>query len=145
MSQWVRSQTPPNDNGPEKIQVVTANGSGTGASGAVLAKDTNHEVVAEVATLSPPIGQFVISTILNIAGIAAAVAFGVFAVRSVALAAEANTQSRISNQMALTSFCLTSNNVSSQLARLKLVSCHSPFGGVQLESEHSMILGANLQ
>ena len=77
-------------------------------------KDTNHEAVTEVATLSPPIGQFVISTILNVAGIAAAVAFGVFAVHSVTLVAEANTQSKISNQMALTSFCLTNYNVSTQ-------------------------------
>ena len=33
MSQWVRSQTPANNNVPEKTQVVIANGSGAGASG----------------------------------------------------------------------------------------------------------------
>ena len=114
VTQWARSQASSNDSSPEMNQAVIVNDSGTDASRDTPAEDRNHEAATEVATLSPPIGQFVMSTILNIAGIVAAVAFGVFAVRSVALTAEANTQSKISNQMALTSFCLTRSNVSSQ-------------------------------
>ena len=124
-SDWVRAHTPPNDAVPEKAFVAIANGSGNGASGPSPPKDSGHEAITEVATLSPPIGQFVISTILNIAGITAAVAFGVFAIRSVALAVEANTQSKISNQMALTSFCLSSENVGLEYLPSQLL--HPPF------------------
>ena len=85
-----------------------------------------HQLRTEVARLSPPVGQFIISTILNILGFAAAIAFGVFAVRSVSLAiasnnaasrandlaSMANDQSTAANQLALIALCSTANNVS---------------------------------
>lgn len=99
----------------------------------------------EIATLSPPVGQFVISTLLNVAGFAAAIAFGVFAVRSVSLAiasndaahqgntyaskandlassanviaSTANDQSVIANQVALIGLCLSNQNVSAVAQR----------------------------
>ena len=72
----------------------------------------DKEAHNEVATLSPPVGQFIIGTIINIAGIAAAIAFGIFAVRSVALAATANNQAEINNQIALINYCAPNVDVS---------------------------------
>ena len=106
-------------------------------SGNNMSGPENHR---QIATLSPPVGQFVISTLLNVAGFAAAIAFGVFAVRSVslaivsydaarqgntyaskandlassanAIASTANDQSVIANQVALIGLCLSNQNVS---------------------------------
>ncbi|MCJ1237011.1 hypothetical protein MMC14_004995 [Varicellaria rhodocarpa] len=78
-----------------------------------------HQLRTEVARLTPPVGQFIISTVLNVLGFAAAIAFGVFAVRSVSLAiasnnaasrandlaSVANDQSIVANRVALISYC----------------------------------------
>ncbi|KAI9760410.1 MAG: hypothetical protein M4579_001706 [Chaenotheca gracillima] len=61
-----------------------------------------------VATLSPPLGQFVINIMIQLAGFAAAIAFGIFAVRSVSLSNEAIQQANLSNQVALLSICVSS-------------------------------------
>ena len=83
------------------------------------ARDSGGGTVTEVTTLSPPIGQFIVNTILNVFGVAAAIAFGLFAVHSVQLASNANklaaianNQSEVNNQMALINFCLPKNDVS---------------------------------
>jgi hypothetical protein len=71
----------------------------------------------QVTTLSPPIGQFVINTILQIAAIGAAIAFGVYAVRSVTVGSDANSyaakaveQAVTANQLAILALCLSSGN-----------------------------------
>ena len=63
-----------------------------------------------------------ITTILNIGGIAAAIAFGVYAVHSASLAANANNlaaiannQSEINNQIALINLCLSDSDVCAPL------------------------------
>jgi CBS domain containing-hemolysin-like protein len=70
--------------------------------------------MAQVAKVTPPVGQFVIQTLLQIAGFAAAIAFGIYAVRSVNVATLANRYSQESiqqalaaNQLALLATCLT--------------------------------------
>ena len=62
--------------------------------------------------LSPPIGQFVINTLLQAAAFAAAIAFGVFAIKSVNkadtanyYAAQALEEARIANQIAMIVLC----------------------------------------
>ena len=62
--------------------------------------------------LSPPIGQFVINTLLQAAAFAAAIAFGVFAIKSVNkadtanyYAAQALEEARIANQIAMILLC----------------------------------------
>jgi hypothetical protein len=67
-----------------------------------------------VATLSPPAGQFLINTLLQAAGIAAAIAFGVYAVRSVRVGNSANQyadqavrQAVTANQLAILAVCLS--------------------------------------
>ncbi|KAL9116296.1 MAG: hypothetical protein Q9187_007179 [Circinaria calcarea] len=112
----------------EKILLIQRSGNNTSSR-----EDDQPQI--EIATLSPPVGQFVISTILNVAGFAATIAFGVFAIRSVslaiasnnaahegntyaskandlassanAIAAMANDQSVIANQLALIGLCLS--------------------------------------
>jgi len=49
------------------------------------------------ATLTPPLGQFIINLLLQLAGIAAAVAFGIFAVESLNVAKQANIEARVAN------------------------------------------------
>ncbi|OCT54672.1 hypothetical protein CLCR_03047 [Cladophialophora carrionii] len=80
--------------------------------------------MVQVATVSPPVGQFVIHTLLQIAGFAVAIAFGVYAVRSVHAAVLANSFSReannfsreaiqqafAANQLALLATCLQAGN-----------------------------------
>jgi hypothetical protein len=44
----------------------------------------------QVTTLSPPLGQFVINTILQIAAFAVAIAFGIYAVKSVTVGSDVN-------------------------------------------------------
>ncbi|KAL9621792.1 MAG: hypothetical protein Q9160_003765 [Pyrenula sp. 1 TL-2023] len=74
-----------------------------------------------VATLSPPVGQFIINTILQMAGFAAAIAFGVFAVKSVSVghdanrfAAQALDEAVIANKLAMLAVCLASVNQTEQ-------------------------------
>lgn len=77
------------------------------------------------ATLSPPLGQFFINMILQIAAFAAAIAFGVFAVKSIDIARTANEYSasannyaaraleeaRVANQVAMLAVCSQSGDV----------------------------------
>ena len=128
-----------NAHAAEKIPVILP------SSGNNTSDPGHHQPRNEIATLSPPVGQFVISTLLNVAGFAAAIAFGVFAVRSVSLAnksidvahqgntyaskandlassaneiaATANDQSVIANQVALIGLCLSIQNVSAVAQR----------------------------
>ena len=60
-----------------------------------------------VATLSPPAGQFLINTLLQAAGFAAAIAFGVYAVNSVQYAHQAVQQAVTANQLAILAVCLS--------------------------------------
>jgi hypothetical protein len=76
------------------------------------------------ATLSPPLGQFVINSSLQAAALLAAVAFGVFAIRSVRMAQTANlyaaqalNQSIIANGLALVSICLSGINTVSRTGK----------------------------
>jgi NhaP-type Na+/H+ or K+/H+ antiporter len=69
------------------------------------------------ATLSPPLGQFVVNITLQVAGFVAAVAFGVFAIKSVRMAdtsnryaAQALEQSIVANRLAMLSVCLSAMN-----------------------------------
>ncbi len=68
------------------------------------------------AILEPPTGQFFTNALLQSAAIAAAIAFGVFAVKSVNIANAANAyaaaaveQARLANQVALLAFCLSAD------------------------------------
>jgi hypothetical protein len=67
-----------------------------------------------VATLSPPAGQFLINTLLQAAGFAAAIAFGIYAVRSVTVGNSANQYANqavqlavTANQLAILAVCLS--------------------------------------
>lgn len=64
------------------------------------------------AILTPPPGEFFINLVLQVAGIVAAIAFGVFAVESVNVAKIANTlakqaieEGRVANQVAMLALC----------------------------------------
>lgn len=86
---------------------------------------SNRPLRNATATLSPPLGQFFINIILQIAAFAAAIAFGVFAVKSIDIARTANDYSaransladqaleeaRVANQVAMLSICSQSGAV----------------------------------
>lgn len=55
---------------------------------------------SRTSVLVPPLGQFLLSMLLQTAGLAAAVAFGVFAVKSVILAEDANSKADGANSAA---------------------------------------------
>jgi hypothetical protein len=55
--------------------------------------------VSQSTVLVPPLGQFLLSMILQTAGLIAAVAFGVFAILSVKVAKEANTLAKTANDL----------------------------------------------
>ena len=94
-----------------------------------------HQLRTEVARLTPPVGQFIISTVLNVLGFAAAIAFGVFAVRSVSLAiasnnaasrandlaSVANDQSIVANRVALISYCSSTKDVGHPIQSTALI------------------------
>lgn len=70
------------------------------------------------ATLSPPLGQFFINMILQIATFGAAIAFGIFAVKSINIARTANSyaaqaleEARVANQVAMLGICSQSSFV----------------------------------
>lgn len=77
------------------------------------------------ATLTPPLGQFFINMILQIAAFVAAIAFGVFAIKSIDIArtaneysarangyaAEALEEARLANQVAMLAVCSQSGDV----------------------------------
>ena len=71
----------------------------------------------QVSTISPPIGQFIINMLLQVAAFAAAIAFGIFAVKSVRVGYLANPYANqavelaaTANQLAMLSLCLSSGN-----------------------------------
>lgn len=78
---------------------------------------TQQQPVVHIAKLSPPVGQFVIQTLLQIAGFGLAVAFGIYAVKSVTVGTIANDygdksvqQAIVSNQLAMLAICLSMTN-----------------------------------
>lgn len=73
----------------------------------LLSKDASS---SHVTRLSPPVGQFVINTLLQIAGFVAAIAFGIYAVQSVKVGKDANQWADIANQLALLDLCMSSDN-----------------------------------
>jgi len=56
----------------------------------------------QVATFSPPLGQFFINALLQIAGFVAAIAFGIYAVKSVTVGNSANQYANQAVQQAVT-------------------------------------------
>ena len=67
--------------------------------------------------LTPPPGKFLIEIVFELVGLVAAIAFGVFAVKSVTVADQANEYSRqailqalTSNQLTLLALCMSSGN-----------------------------------
>ena len=71
----------------------------------------HHHAITN-AILSPPLGEFFINLLLQVAGIVAAIAFGVFAVESLRVAKDANTlatqaieEARVANQVAMLALC----------------------------------------
>lgn len=87
------------------------------------------------ATLTPPLGQFFINMVLQIAAFVAAIAFGVFAIKSIDIARTANKYSamansyaaqaleeaRLANQVAMLAVCSQSGDV--QVCCLLVYSC----------------------
>ena len=78
---------------------------------------TYPEEPARIAKLSPPLGQFVLNMILQIAALVAAIAFGVFAVKSVTVGNEANRyairaleEAVIANKISMLAFCFSNTN-----------------------------------
>lgn len=103
---------------------------GAGLSSSLTVPEKNRESLnrtskKSIATLSPPLGQFFINTILQIAAFAAAIAFGVFAIISIDIARAANEYSaransyaaraleeaRVANQVAMLAVCSQSGAV----------------------------------
>jgi hypothetical protein len=79
--------------------------------------DFSRVAFPTVAKLSPPIGQFVINTVLQVAALGAAIAFGVYAVKSVTAAIDSNNyaaraveQAVTANQLAILTVYLSSMN-----------------------------------
>ena len=73
-------------------------------------------MLPEGLALSPPPGQFIISSILQLVALGIAVAFGIYAVKSVRVANEANTfavqaltEAKLANQIAMLSICASLN------------------------------------
>ena len=57
------------------------------------------------ATLTPPLGQFIVNSFLQLAGIVAAISFGVCAVESLSVAKQANIEAKIANQVSMLAIC----------------------------------------
>ena len=73
-------------------------------------------LLPSTATLTPPIGQFIVNSTIQIATLAAAVAFGIFAVKSLNVAIGANEtaacqldEARVANQVAFFVLCISGN------------------------------------
>jgi hypothetical protein len=103
------------DNGQPK---VTARNLGRPVSSLGTPVRSTRLPLQQVTTLSPPIGQFYINLLLQAAAFAAAIAFGVYAVKSVTVGHEANTyaqqatqQASVANQLAMLALCLSINQV----------------------------------
>jgi len=81
----------------------------------------------QVTTFSPPVGQFVVNSMLQGAGFVAAIAFGIYAVKSVRVgnvanqyAGQAAQQAAIANQLALLAVCLSGDNTGVSRAKVVL-------------------------
>lgn len=83
-------------------------------------ENLNRLLKQTTATLSPPLGQFFINMILQIAAFAAAIAFGVFAVKSINIARTANEYSASANSYAARA--LEEARVANQVAMLAICS-----------------------
>lgn len=77
----------------------------------------------QIITLQPPIGQFLINTLLQISAFTAAIAFGVYAVKSVTVGSDANRYANqavqetvTANQLALLAVCLATGSGSNQVS-----------------------------
>lgn len=57
-------------------------------------------LVTGTTRLSPPLGQFFINLLVQVAGFAAAIAFGVYAVKSVQVGGQANVAAQAANDIA---------------------------------------------
>lgn len=86
-----------------------------------------NQPLPQVATLSPPVGQFFINSLLQGAGFVAAIAFGIYAVKSVRVgnmanqyAGQAAQQAAIANQLALLAVCLSGDNIGVSHSRIIL-------------------------
>ena len=105
---------------PDKTNSAPPKRSGSSSS---LTAEKEGELMSRLlrgkeATLSPPLGQFFINMILQIAAFAAAIAFGVFAVKSIDIARTANSyaaraleEARVANQVAMLAVCSQSGDV----------------------------------
>ena len=72
----------------------------------------------EGVTLTPPLGEFIISSVLQLLALCIAIAFGIFAVKSVTVATQANSyaiqalaEARLANQIALLAICAANDDV----------------------------------
>lgn len=79
-------------------------------------QDLAEQAVRWGIKLTPPLGKFLIELAFELAGLAAVVAFGVYAVKSVTVANRGNSfsdlallQALISNQLTLLTLCLSSS------------------------------------
>ena len=79
-------------------------------------------------SLSPPPGQFVIASLLQLIALGIAIAFGIYAVKSVRIANEANEYAsqalqaaQLANQIAMFSFCASMRQSVSTSYRLHLM------------------------
>lgn len=70
----------------------------------------HQQVLPQVVTLSAPTGQFVINTLFQIASFAVAIAFGIYAAKSVTVANNSLQQAVIANQLAILAVCLSNEN-----------------------------------
>ena len=122
-----RSATSSAQDAPEVLEPVKSpsscsNGRQLSEKGSL--KSSHASAAPQVATLSPPVGQFVINLLLQIAAFAAAIAFGIYAVKSVTVGNDANQlasvavkQAVTSNQLAMVAVCLSTQNQVSLLSR----------------------------
>jgi hypothetical protein len=76
-----------------------------------LAQPSTTSITTQVQTLSPPLGHFLINLMLQFVAFAIAIAFGVYAIRSVRVEVLAVQQAQTANQLALVALCLTSSNM----------------------------------
>lgn len=61
--------------------------------------------IETTATLTPPVGQFVINVVLQLAGIAAVIVFGIITIQALKAARQAIFEARVANQLAIIQIC----------------------------------------
>lgn len=97
---------------------------GTHISHSLLSQGSSSSSSSPTVTrLAPPVGQFVINTLLQFAGFVAAIAFGIYAVQSVTVSRDANQAADVANPLALLGLCLQSGNQVSQYPACPSISC----------------------